>query len=154
MMTDEVLFDVEKITSILPHRNPFLFVDRIIKIIKDQRIVAEKDLSYDDYFFAGHFPGNPIMPGVLVSEALAQTSGLLLGLTLGKEGRSPDYNMRNFSLANVNIKFINPAKPEETLRLEARLKKSYGKFFLFDVAANVLNKKIAKGSLTLAMEMS
>ena len=59
MMTDGVLFDVEKINSILPHRNPFLFVDRIIKIIKDYRIVAEKDLSYDDYFFAGHFPAIP-----------------------------------------------------------------------------------------------
>ena len=152
MMTDGVLFDVEKITAILPHRNPFLFVDRIINIIEDHKIVAEKDLSDDDYFFAGHFPGNPIMPGVLVSEALAQTSGLLLGLTYGKESRTIDHKMRNFSLANVNIKFFNPAKPEETLRLEARLKKNYGKFFLFEVAADVLNRRIAKGTLTLAME--
>jgi 3-hydroxymyristoyl/3-hydroxydecanoyl-(acyl carrier protein) dehydratase len=151
-MVNDVLSDVEKITAILPHRNPFLFVDRIIKIIEDHRIVAEKDLFNDDYFFAGHFPGNPIMPGVLVSEALAQTSGLLLGLTLRKESQALDHNLRNFSLANVNIKFINPAKPEETLRLEAKLKKTYGKLFLFEVAANVLDRKIAKGSLTLAME--
>jgi 3-hydroxymyristoyl/3-hydroxydecanoyl-(acyl carrier protein) dehydratase len=152
MMTDGVLFDAETITSILPHRNPFLFVDRIIKIIKDQRIVAEKDLSYDDYFFAGHFPGNPIMPGVLVSEALAQTSGLLLGLSSGKESQTVDHKMRSFFLANVNIKFFNPAKPEETLRLEAKLKKKYGKFFLFEVAADVVNRRIAKGTLTLANE--
>lgn len=152
MMTDGVLFDVEKITSILPHRNPFLFVDRVIKIIKDHRIVAEKDLFYDDYFFAGHFPGNPMMPGVLVSEALAQTSGLLLGLSLGKENQAVDHKMRNFFLANVNIKFFNPAKPGETLRLEARLKKKYGKFFLFEVATDVLKRRIAKGTLTLAME--
>ena len=152
MMTDGMLFDVEKITAILPHRNPFLFVDRIIKIIKDHKIVAEKDLSYDDYFFAGHFPGNPIMPGVLVSEALAQTSGLLLGLSLENKSQTVDHKMRIFFLANVNIKFINPAKPEETLRLEAKLKKKYGKFFLFEVAADVLNRRIAKGTLTLAME--
>jgi len=152
MMTDDVLFDIDKITSILPHRNPFLFVDRIIKIIKDHRIVAEKDLSYDDYFFAGHFPGNPIMPGVLVTEALAQTSGLLLGLTLKKTSQTVDYKMRNFFLANINIKFFNPAKPEETLRLEAKLKKKYGKFFLFEVAADVVERRIAKGTLTLAME--
>lgn len=152
MMTDGVLFDVEKITSILPHRNPFLFVDRIIQIIEDHKIVAEKDLSFDDYFFAGHFPGNPIMPGVLVSEALAQTSGLLLGLTLGNENKTVDQTRRNFFLANVNIKFFNPAKPEETLCLEARLKKKYGKFFLFEAAANVGNRRIAKGTLTLAME--
>ena len=151
MMTDEVLFDVEKITSILPHRNPFLFVDRVIKIKKDQKIVAEKDLFYDDYFFSGHFPGNPVMPGVLVSEALAQTSGLLLGLTFEKESRAVDNKMQSFFLANVNIKFFNPAKPEETLRLEAKLKKKYGKFFLFEVAADVLKRRIAKGTLTLAM---
>jgi 3-hydroxymyristoyl/3-hydroxydecanoyl-(acyl carrier protein) dehydratase len=151
MMTDVVRFDVEKITSILPHRNPFLFVDRVIKIKKDQKIVAEKDLSYDDYFFSGHFPGNPVMPGVLVSEALAQTSGLLLGLTFEKESQAVDNKMQSFFLANVNIKFFNPAKPEETLRLEAKLKKKYGKFFLFEVAADVLKRRIAKGTLTLAM---
>ena len=152
MMTDVVLFDIEKIAAILPHRHPFLFVDRIIEVIEDHRVIAEKDLSYDDYFFAGHFPGNPIMPGVLVSEALAQTSGLLLGLTLEKESKTVDHKIRNFFLANVNIKFFNPAKPEETLRLEATLKKKYGKFFLFEVAAGVVSRRIAKGSLTLAME--
>ena len=152
MMTDVVLFDIEKITAILPHRHPFLFVDRIIEVIEDHRVIAEKDLSYDDYFFAGHFPGNPIMPGVLVSEALAQTSGLLLGLSLEKDGRTVDHKKRFFFLANVNIKFFNPAKPEETLRLEATLKKKYGKFFLFEVAAGVVSRRIAKGSLTLAME--
>ena len=152
MMTDVVLFDIEKITAILPHRHPFLFVDRIIEVIEDHRVIAEKDLSYDDYFFAGHFPGNPIMPGVLVSEALAQTSGLLLGLSLEKDGRTVDHKKRFFFLANVNIKFFNPAKPEETLRLEATLKKKYGKFFLFEVAADVVNRRIAKGTLTLAME--
>ena len=152
MMTDVVLFDIEKITAILPHRHPFLFVDRIIEVIEDHRVIAEKDLSYDDYFFAGHFPENPIMPGVLVSEALAQTSGLLLGLSLEKDGRTVDHKKRFFFLANVNIKFFNPAKPEETLRLEATLKKKYGKFFLFEVAAGVVSRRIAKGSLTLAME--
>ena len=152
MMTDVVLFDIEKITAILPHRHPFLFVDRIIEVIEDHRVIAEKDLSYDDYFFAGHFPGNPIMPGVLVSEALAQTSGLLLGLSLEKDGQTVDHKKRFFFLANVNIKFFNPAKPEETLRLEATLKKKYGKFFLFEVAAGVVSRRIAKGSLTLAME--
>lgn len=152
MMTNGVLFDVDKITAILPHRDPFLFVDRIIETIDDHKIVAEKNLSYDDYFFSGHFPGNPIMPGVLVSEALAQTSGLLLGLTLERKHQIIDHKMHKFSLAGVNIKFINPAKPDETLRLEAKLKKKYGKFFLFEVAADVVNRRIAKGTLTLAME--
>ena len=77
----------QPIKEILPHRSPFLFVDRVIKLKVPEEIVAEKDLSPDDHFFAGHFPGRAIMPGVLVSEALAQTSGLLLGLTLKEEGQ-------------------------------------------------------------------
>jgi 3-hydroxymyristoyl/3-hydroxydecanoyl-(acyl carrier protein) dehydratase len=152
MMTDGVLFDITDIMAILPHRSPFLFVDRIKKIIESHKIVAERDLSYDDDFFTGHFPGNPIMPGVLVSEALAQTSGLLLGLIWEKERETVDHKMRNFFLANVNIKFFNPAKPGETLRLEASLKKKYGKLFLFEVAAYIINRRIAKGTLTLAKE--
>jgi len=70
-MTDKMLYDIEDIKAILPHRSPFLFVDRIKQVIEGDNIVAEKDLSFDDHFFDGHFPDNPIMPGVLVSEALA-----------------------------------------------------------------------------------
>ena len=149
-MTDGVLFDITDIMAILPHRRPFLFVDRIKKLIEGHQIVAEKDLSYDDDFFSGHFPGNPIMPGVLVSEALAQTSGLLLGLTEEKEREAVDHEMQNFFLASVNIKFFNPARPGETLRLEASLKKKYGIFFLFEVAAYIITTRIAKGTLILA----
>ena len=82
---DQPLFDNRFIQEILPHRNPFLFVDRVTDFEGGKHIIARKDLCLDDPFFAGHFPGNPIMPGVLVSEALAQTSGLLLGLTWREE---------------------------------------------------------------------
>jgi 3-hydroxyacyl-[acyl-carrier-protein] dehydratase len=147
-----VLYNIADIIDILPHRSPFLFVDRVIEIVEQDKIVAEKDLSLDDHFFAGHFPGNPIMPGVLVSEAMAQASGLLLGLTWKKSDDSIDKKKLMLFLANINIKFSTPVRPGETLRLEASLKKVYGKFFLFEVAAYVVNSQIAKGTLTLAKE--
>jgi beta-hydroxyacyl-ACP dehydratase FabZ len=146
------LYDISAIKEVLPHRNPFLFVDRIVKLEAGEKIIAEKDLSIDEPFFTGHFPGNPIMPGVLISEALAQTSGLLLGLTLKDKGKSLDRERVHFVLATINMKFFNPAKPGDTLRLESSLKKEYGKLFLFEAAAYVVSKQIDKGTLTLAEE--
>ena len=147
-----MLYDIEDIMTILPHRSPFLFVDRVKEITEGIKIVAEKDLSVDDYFFKGHFPGNSIMPGVLVSEALAQTSGLLLGLIWKERYPSLHESKPPLFLGNVNVKFFTPAKPGETLRLEASLRKTYGKFHLFEVSAYVADNRIAKGTLTLAME--
>ena len=145
------LYDISVIKDILPHRSPFLFVDRVIKFSVSEKIVAEKDLSGDEPFFAGHFPGNPIMPGVLVSEALAQTSGLLLGLTWKHRnefvhGEGPGF----ISLASFSLKFPSPAKPGDRLRLESELKKEYGRLFFFQVVARVGRRQIAGGTLTLA----
>jgi 3-hydroxymyristoyl/3-hydroxydecanoyl-(acyl carrier protein) dehydratase len=150
-MPDHPTYDISVIKEILPHRSPFLFVDRVIQLEMGKKIIAEKDLSLDDFFFAGHFPGRPIMPGVLVSEALAQTSGLLMGLTWKERGEFMNQERPDlFFLANVNMKFSIPAKPGETLRLEANFKKKYGRLFLFEVAAYALSRQIAKGTLTLA----
>ena len=124
-MPDHPIYDASVIQEILPHRSPFLFVNRIVKFEMGKKIVAEKDLSPNEFFFVGHFPAKPIMPGVLVSEALAQTSGLLLGLTWKekvKPGNQENPNL--FFLANLSMKFLAPAKPGETLRLEASLKKN------------------------------
>ncbi|MBW1674317.1 MAG: 3-hydroxyacyl-ACP dehydratase FabZ [Deltaproteobacteria bacterium] len=151
-MPNYPFYDISAIKEILPHRSPFLFVDRIVKLEAGEKIIAEKDLSINESFFTGHFPGNPIMPGVLISEALAQTSGLLLGLTWKDKGTSLDQEKIHLILATINMKFSHPAKPGDTLRLEASLKKEYGKLFLFEAAAYVVNKQIAKGTLTLAEE--
>ncbi|MCP4665492.1 MAG: beta-hydroxyacyl-ACP dehydratase [Deltaproteobacteria bacterium] len=152
-MANQPLYDISIIKDILPHRSPFLFVDRIMAWKAGERIVSEKDLSPDESFFAGHFPGNPIMPGVLVSEALAQTSGLLMGLTWNAEDRATVGERPGFLyLASANMKFSSPARPGETLRLEAELKKEYGSMFLFNVAAYVKDRSIASGTLTLAQE--
>ena len=85
-------FDHHEITALLPHRYPFQFVDRVLVFESGTRIVAVKNLSLNEPFFRGHFPGNPVMPGVLICEALAQTGGLLLR-------RSPELRRRTITRA-------------------------------------------------------
>ena len=92
------------------------------------------------------------MPGVLVSEALAQTSGLLLGLSAMEEGSSANEERPGFFLASVNMKYLTPANPGDTLRLEASLVKGFAGFYMFDVAAYVQGTQVARGKLTLAKE--
>ncbi len=149
-MSNKPLYDISIIEEILPHRSPFLFVQRVMIFDAGKNIITEKDLAIDDCYFPGHFPGNPVMPGIIVSEALAQTCGLLMGLTWREKGRLVNHEKMNLFLANINMKFASPAKPGDTLRLQASLKKEYGRLFLFDVAAHVLSGLIAKGTLSLA----
>ena len=152
-MPDHQQYDISVIKRILPHRSPFLFVDRVIKIEGAERIAAEKYLSIDEPFFAGHLPGRPIMPGVLVSEALAQTSGLLLGLAWKELAGLEEQDMPGFFfLASINVKFFTPAMPGDTLCLESSLKKKFGNLFLFEVNAHVPDNRIAGGTLALAEE--
>ncbi len=151
-MSETAIYDLAFIKEILPHRSPFLFVDRITEFNKDKNIVAEKDICLDEPFFAGHFPGRPIMPGVLVSEALAQTCGLLLGLPMLNAGKSADANRPAYFLAGVNMKYLAPVLPEQILSLEAGLVKGFSGLFMFDVSARVQDMLIAKGTLTLAEE--
>jgi 3-hydroxyacyl-[acyl-carrier-protein] dehydratase len=150
-MKQKTLFGMEDILSILPHRPPFLFVDRVTKLVPDKEITAERTLRDDEPFFAGHFPQKPIMPGVLVTDALAQASGLLLGLSLKAAGTAIAKEPKLFFLASVNIKYISPSFPGETLDLHSRFEKKFGVLFSFSVEAFAGRKTVAKGVMALAM---
>jgi len=139
----------EDILSILPHRPPFLFVDRVVKLAPDLLIAAERDINAEEPWFKGHFPKRPILPGVLVTDALAQTAGLLWGLSRKARGNEPD--TRVFLLAAATMKFISPAVPGETLSLCAHDEKKFGDLYSYHVEAQVGRRMIAKGVLTLAM---
>lgn len=108
--------DVTEILNILPHRYPMLLVDRVLEIEPGQRIVGLKNVSANEPFFAGHFPGRPVMPGVLIIEALAQCGGVLLMSGL----ESPEDKVIYF-LSVDGVKFRRPVVPGDQLILELDL---------------------------------
>ncbi|HUT78610.1 MAG TPA: 3-hydroxyacyl-ACP dehydratase FabZ [Polyangia bacterium] len=139
----------DEIQRILPHRAPFLFVDRVTDLEPERRVVAERALDPAEPHFAGHFPGRPIMPGVLITEALAQTAGLLLALSAMARGEDP--GGRLFYLARAEMKWTAPVHPGESLSLEARLERTFGALTSFAVRAWTRRKDVARGTLTLAL---
>lgn len=107
------LFDIKKISEILPHRYPFLLVDKIIEMDLDKpSILGQKNVTMNELFFQGHFPDAPIMPGVLILEALAQTGGILVHAKGSKDKIA-------LFLSVYNAKFRNPVKPGDVLFLYA-----------------------------------
>jgi 3-hydroxyacyl-[acyl-carrier-protein] dehydratase len=109
--------DINDIFRILPHRYPFLMIDRVVELVRRQRIVAIKNVTINEPFFAGHFPNLPIMPGVLIVEAIAQAGGALLLTEL--EDRS---NKLIMFTGIERAKFRRPVVPGDQLRLEVELK--------------------------------
>ncbi|MBN8734949.1 MAG: 3-hydroxyacyl-ACP dehydratase FabZ [Xanthomonadales bacterium] len=139
--------DAERIAAILPHRYPFLLVDRVIDFTPGKNIVAIKNVTLNEPFFQGHFPGHPVMPGVLIVEALAQASGLLIGLS----GTHANKDDRIFYLAKVdNARFLKPVVPGDQLRLEVQLKRLLRGMGLFTARAVVDGKDAATCELMCA----
>lgn len=138
--------DAERIAAILPHRYPFLLVDRVIELDAGKRITALKNVTFNEPFFQGHFPGHPVMPGVLIVEALAQTSGLLIGLSgAGTRGE------KLFYLAKVDkARFSRPVVPGDQLRLEVQLKRMIRSMGLFIASARVDGEEVASCELMCA----
>jgi len=115
---DKTVMDVTQILNILPHRYPFILVDRIIELIPLQRIVGIKNVTINEPFFVGHFPARPIMPGVLILEAMAQTGGLMLAQSEGDLAGKVVY------FTGIDkAKFRKPVVPGDQLRLEIELLK-------------------------------
>jgi len=120
--------DIEQILELLPHRSPFLLVDRVLELESGARIVAIKNVSFNEPFFQGHFPGHPVMPGVLIIEALAQAAAVLTYITLNTS--YPQGTL--FYFAGIDgARFKRRVTPGDQLRLEVsmdRVKRGVGKF--------------------------
>ncbi len=114
--------DVRKILDLLPHRYPFLLVDRIVEVDGTRRIVGIKNVSINEPFFQGHFPGHPIMPGVLIVEAMAQTGGVLL-----MEGIADRASKVVYFMGLDHVRFRRPVTPGDQLRLEVEMLQFRGK---------------------------
>ncbi|WP_420441046.1 3-hydroxyacyl-ACP dehydratase FabZ [Candidatus Palauibacter sp.] len=134
--------DVTEILSILPHRYPMLLVDRVLEIEPGQRIVGLKNVSANEPFFAGHFPGRPVMPGVLIIEALAQCGGLLLMGGL----ENPEDKVIYF-LSVDGVKFRRPVIPGDQLILELDLVQGRGRRGKLKGVARVDGRVVAEATI-------
>jgi len=137
------MIDIKEIMNIIPHRYPFLFVDRIIEMEKGKRIVGIKNVTINEPFFQGHFPGMPVMPGVLIVEAMGQTAGVLAYKTKGKDAEG-----KAVFLMSINrVKFRRPVVPGDRLLLELEVVKRRGDIWAFKGRAIVENQLVAEAEI-------
>lgn len=138
MSDSEPVYDIVKVMAALPHRYPMLLVDRVARLDKDQSIHAIKAVSMNEPFFQGHFPGRPIMPGVLIIEALAQAAGILAVESMGLAGTGKLV----YFMAIDGAKFRVPVEPGVLLDLHAEFEQKRAKVCKFKARAE-LNGKLA-----------
>ncbi len=140
------MFDIKTIQEYLPHRYPFLMIDKVVEFEEKKRIVALKNVTINEPFFMGHFPGNPIMPGVLIVEAMAQTAGVLAFKSMPQEEQGKPV----YFLGIDNVRFRKPVVPGDQLRLELEITKHRQSLWGFKGKALVDGKLVAEAEL-LAM---
>jgi UDP-3-O-[3-hydroxymyristoyl] N-acetylglucosamine deacetylase/3-hydroxyacyl-[acyl-carrier-protein] dehydratase len=133
---------IEEIMKVLPHRYPFLLIDRVIEIEPNKRIVGIKNVTINEPFFQGHFPGHPIMPGVLIVEAMAQVGGMLLLGTI----EDPDQKVVYF-MSLDNVKFRRPVLPGDQLRCELEMVQNRGRTCRMKGVAYVDGQVVAEAEM-------
>jgi 3-hydroxyacyl-[acyl-carrier-protein] dehydratase len=138
----------EQIEAILPHRDPFLLIDEVVELEPGERVVARKHVRGDEWWFAGHFPGRPVMPGVLIVEAMAQTGAVAVLSQEENRGRIAFFG----GIDGVRFKRI--VEPGDELELECRLEAVRGPIGKGKATAKVDGKLAARGTLTFAVEQS
>ena len=139
----KVTLDINEIQRLLPHRFPFLLIDRIVELERRKRIVAIKNVTINESFFAGHFPGVPVMPGVLIVEAMAQAGGVLLFTEV--EDRE---NKLVLFTGIERAKFRRPVVPGDQLRIEVELKVWRGNAGRMEAIAYVDDKRAAEAMVS------
>lgn len=145
-MTDTTAFDIDGILKRLPHRYPFLMVDRVLEVVPGKSIVAVKNVSANEAYFEGHFPGHPVMPGVLILEALAQAGGVLAYESVAAEERI-------WILYLVGIeetRFKQTVRPGDQLVLRVELVKRKRNLWRFTAVAEVDGKLVAEAEILMA----
>jgi len=139
------MFNAQEIMRLLPHRYPFLLLDRVVEFEPGRRIVGLKNVTINEPFFTGHFPGHPIMPGVLIIEALAQVGGFLALKAMGSEEKIAYF-------AGIdNCKFRRPVMPGDQLRLECTITAHKGPVWKMHGQATVDGVLAAKADLTASL---
>ena len=135
------MIEIDEILTLIPHKYPFLLVDRIVEFEPEKRIVGIKNVTFNEPFFPGHFPGKPIMPGVLIIEALAQTGGILAFKSL------PHLKGDVRFVGIDNARFRRPVTPGDQLRLALEVIKHRREIWVFDAQAYVDDKRVAEAQI-------
>jgi 3-hydroxyacyl-[acyl-carrier-protein] dehydratase len=146
-MTEGVQLDIQAILERLPHRYPFLLVDRVLECRAGESIRALKNVTYNEPFFPGHFPGHPVMPGVMIIEALAQAAGILCFVTANV---IPDQDTRFYFVGIDKARFRKPVVPGDQVLLTAQLERSLRGIWRFSTAALVEGREVAHADMMVA----
>ena len=142
----ETILDITQIQAILPHRYPFLLVDRIIEYEPGKRVVGIKNITMNEPFFQGHFPGAPVMPGVLIIEAMAQTAGVMM------LGSIPDRESKLVFFTGIDgAKFRKPVVPGDQLRMELTVLKYRGRYIRLRGEAYVDGVLVAEAEIASSL---
>jgi 3-hydroxyacyl-[acyl-carrier-protein] dehydratase len=145
----EPVLDINAILRQLPHRYPFLLVDRVLECREGESIRALKNVTYNEPYFPGHFPYRPVMPGVIIIEALAQVAGILAFRTAGV---MPDEETRFYFVGIDKARFRRPVEPGDQLILTARLQRQMRGIWKFEAVALVGDVEVASAELMVAPE--
>lgn len=135
------MMNIEEIMAVIPHRQPFLLVDRVEEIVEGQKVVAIKNVTMNEPFFQGHYPGEPVMPGVLIVESMAQAGAIAILSMEEYQGKTPYFGGIN------NAKFRRKVVPGDTLRLEVELLKLKKNAGIAKGIAYVGDKKAAEAEI-------
>src|ERR1700686_5845897 len=148
-MNEPSTLDINGVMKSLPHRYPFLLVDRVLEFVPGKTLRALKNVTYNEPYFTGHFPHRPLMPGVIIMEALAQSAGLLAFLTADV---IPDENTRFYFVGIDKARFRKPVEPGDQLILIANLERALKGIWRFSTTALVGEVEVAEASMMVARE--
>jgi len=135
-----IQLDIQRITDMIPHRYPFLMIDRLIDVVANERATGIKNVSINEFYFQGHFPTRPVMPGVLIIEAMAQTAAVLVVHTLGREAEGKLV----YFMSVDNARFRRPVVPGDCLHVRVVKQRNRGNVWKFEVRAEVSGQLVAE----------
>lgn len=147
MASEMSVMDIYDVMEHLPHRYPFLLVDRVTELEVGKRLVGLKNVSFNEPYFTGHFPEHPVMPGVLILEALAQATGILAFKTTGQK---PDGKSLYYFVGIDNARFKQPVQPGDQLKLEVEVVKTMRGVWKFTAQASVDGNVVCSADLMCA----
>ncbi len=150
MTAPQTSADIGLIQRIIPHRYPFLLIDKVVDIVDGKTATGIKNVTFNEPHFQGHFPGAPIMPGVTIIEAMAQTSAVMVGVSLGLA----DNDFLVYFMAIDNCKFRRKVVPGDVLKLHVETKRGGGKIWKFTGRAEVDGELAAEAEFTAMIDFS